>query len=247
MMEQISAFGWHFIPRIDRQELGLDFAALFQDIPNFRRPDPLLGVDKVLGLIPDGHQTLLDLRVGGDGSGRVTLVPEPRDEGLQRPIGASPTVVIELVLHVVVVGVGALDQGDVTPDATRFQSVVDIDQRTAANFLLVGEHESVHPPEVGSFHGEKEHFVQMPSELGESGACASLGVDDGGKVAEGRRKQVEGFGHAHCSSHLELGQDAASHLVDLSLNTPFQYLHQIGNVHRVRSQPQSVDFQWNPQ
>ncbi len=37
-------------------------------------------------------------------------VPEPWDDGLQRSVGAAPSVVVEVVLHVVVVGIVTLYQ-----------------------------------------------------------------------------------------------------------------------------------------
>lgn len=52
---------------------------------------------------------LLDLPVCRNGPLGVSLVLEPGADGLQRPVGTAPAVVIHPILHVVMVAIQALD------------------------------------------------------------------------------------------------------------------------------------------
>jgi len=45
------------------------------------------------------------------------LIPEPRDYGLERPVGAAPSVIVKVVLHVVVVSIITLHQSLLTRDS----------------------------------------------------------------------------------------------------------------------------------
>jgi hypothetical protein len=47
----------------------------------------------------------------------VSLLPEPGDDRLEGPIGAAPSVVVKVVLHVVVVRVVALNHSLLTADS----------------------------------------------------------------------------------------------------------------------------------
>lgn len=97
-------------------------------------------------------------------------VPEPRDEGLQRAVGAPPPVVVELVLHVVVVGVGALHQVHAAPGRAALEALVDVGQRAGAGGAVLGEDEAVHPPEQRPVDGQHEEAVDVLAEFG-CGGC----------------------------------------------------------------------------
>lgn len=55
---------------------------------------------------------LLNFPVSGHRLVTESIQNEPTPNGLETPVGASPAVVVEVVLHIVVVVVGPLDQGD---------------------------------------------------------------------------------------------------------------------------------------
>lgn len=97
---------------------------VLQDVRHLQAADPLPGVEELLRLVFDVDQRLettrdepwvpsryylLDLRVCRNGLRGVSLQNVPRAERLQRSVGAAPHVVIEVILHVVVVGVVSVD------------------------------------------------------------------------------------------------------------------------------------------
>lgn len=178
---QLPALGGQLLARADVEEPALDLAGLLQHVPDLGGPDPLLGPDEGGLLVAQVHQALLDLGVGGDRGGGVPLVPatargrlknvrdlgmrivpEPGDEGLEGAVGAAPAVVVEAVLHVVVVAVGAVHQAHVGagvgPD-----TLVDVGEDAPGR--VVREGVPVGPAEDGAVGGEQEEPVDVAPEL----------------------------------------------------------------------------------
>lgn len=110
VVSQIPTLGGKFFARAHRQKLGLNLASLFQNESHLRGPDPLTRSDKVAFLVANVHQTLLDLGMVWNLGLGVALVTVPRYQGLERSIGAPPAIIVEAVLHVMMVRVGAVDK-----------------------------------------------------------------------------------------------------------------------------------------
>ena len=73
-MGELPALGGELLAGADGEDLGGHAARLLEDEADLGGADPLLRVDELLLLVADVDQALLDLGVGGDGRGRVTLV-----------------------------------------------------------------------------------------------------------------------------------------------------------------------------
>lgn len=65
---------------------------------NLHGADPLARAGERRRLVADADEALLDLAVARHGRLHVALQQEPRTDRLQRPVGAAPAVVVEVVL-----------------------------------------------------------------------------------------------------------------------------------------------------
>ena len=117
MKGQFSAFGRHVLSVVNAQEFALDVAGFLEDIGDFAGSDPLLGPNETLLFVANVNKALLYLLMRWDRGGRVSLMPEPGDQGLQGPIGAAPAIVVEAVLHVVMIRVSSMDKTDLSIDS----------------------------------------------------------------------------------------------------------------------------------
>ena len=92
-------------------------------------------------------------------------------------------------------------------------------------------------------YGSSSKVLRFRMVLTEGGAGSCFGVNDGDEMSERSWVEMESFRQGQRAAHLELGENTARHLVDLTLNTSLQNLHQARNGHRVGGNSQSVDFQ----
>ena len=79
--------------------------------------------------------------------------------------------------------------------------------------------------------------------LTEIGTGPSPVVHNGAHVAEGLGLEVEDLGQRGRLAHLEFGEDASSHLVDLSLDAALEEVHHIGDFGVLAQHAEGVDFQ----
>ncbi len=79
----------------------------------------------------------------------------------------------------------------------------------------------------------------------ELAAIRGLGINYGDVVAEGLGLHVEHFGSGNAAKHLELAQDGASELVDLSLHRALEQIHDIHDLHTIGSHSDGIDPHWD--